>query len=325
MVSYGAWRQDPNFVIHDAGSRNGPTPTIQLDNERGGESAEVRQQPESFHHLTQAELTLAVSRAIQGAGHSGKPALAFPGVSNEFNYRIENTVRVTEWGAKVFSPQWHINPYPGGFAYWPLEHVTADPDAIGIEFEGTTFDPSNPFPSAPGVEVGLALAADTQLSAWVQDTTVPSGDIGNGWTTNLHVTSTDFHEILDARGNGTVVNSNETFHREDYGYDVDLSILADKGWQGTIYADTTDVILPVGLPDDVSTPGFLQSGVVSYGWIIDPPALLWTLRPPLYRWVYDTKPYRRTFPSDAATEGARRTFPPSAAIQSSNRTSGGYL
>lgn len=52
---------------------------------------------------------------------------------------------------------------------------------------------------------------------------------------------------------------------------------------------------------------------------------------PRWRFVFDSvvpvteKPYRRTFPNDAATEGARRTFPPSRAIQAGRRTSGGYV
>lgn len=52
---------------------------------------------------------------------------------------------------------------------------------------------------------------------------------------------------------------------------------------------------------------------------------------PRWRYVFNSvvpvteQPYRRTFPNDAATEGARRTFPPSRAIQAGRRTSGGYI
>lgn len=47
---------------------------------------------------------------------------------------------------------------------------------------------------------------------------------------------------------------------------------------------------------------------------------------PRWRWVYDTVPYRRTFPrDDALAGGAGRNWPPSKSVQAGRRTSGAII
>jgi hypothetical protein len=52
----------------------------------------------------------------------------------------------------------------------------------------------------------------------------------------------------------------------------------------------------------------------------------YTIRPPRFRWIFATQPFRRTSPrDDALAGGAQRTWPPSKAYQAGRRTSGGIF
>lgn len=54
--------------------------------------------------------------------------------------------------------------------------------------------------------------------------------------------------------------------------------------------------------------------------------LTWGLRPPIYRWVYASSPYRRSIPArgDSLAGGPTRNYPPAKAQQSGRRNVGGF-
>lgn len=334
MVSYGDWRQDDDYTLPvEVVQQSNPSPTVQALEPYGWGESEIRERTDDYYVITGGDIADVTTRAISLSVEGGSPWGAAPGVSNSWGYRFGDdfTIKVSEWSATVQSTEWHINARPGGFEYYPSFYGPGDPDAIGLEFEdGPPYDPGNPFPWAPAPEVGLSLSAGTLLATRAGDDSAPTGELDTGWTTDIRVIcnpapGVEVNELVAERDNNGILNTGNSMYREPLGVDVDLAAMEAYGWDFRIYAETRTVIGPHHLPE-AGDSVFGAFGVVTYGWNLDRLAVVWIVRPPRYRFVYDTVPYRRlTQRGDGLAGGARRIHPRPKSIQGSNRRGGGFL
>lgn len=210
-------------------------------------------------------------------------------------------------------------PFP--VAWYPVPYAPATPDgAVGIEWQSTSLSE----------RLGVALLPET-----VMRNSGVFAEPGVGYIMNLGYA--DWGRALaetyrgpdpdPAHGVSTVLHSQAMSVVEDTTVDFQLGAridltdhMSDLAAGGVLYT-LNDGFVPHVTPDT----GFDESW--SYGTTILRAMVEETLRPPVYRWIYDTVPvaYRRIYPrDDGLAGGARRNWPPSKGVQTSNRTSG-YL
>lgn len=324
MVTYGDWRQDPDYTSNDsavAGSTPSAFSAVVFDGYgiHTANQEDVRTSPEPYYPVNANDMAVLLAQARSGAGTD--QILTLGGVHVGFGYMPDpHPTLVTRQTVSVARPAFTIRPRPGGHWYNPPNYGYGDPNAIGIEYEGQPYNPDEPFASGPAVAVGLTIRDTTALEAPDFDTTNPDGEIFGTYDTQLRV---DYGGVFDL---GTSLPSDlvplpagGTRPRQaTLGMALDLTALRDHGWAANVWTDTATLVMPA-----VTSGGV---GSVEYGWSIERLHIAWTVRPPVYRYVYGSTPYRRTYPrDDGLAGGAGRNYPAPRSAQGSNRIVGGYL
>lgn len=327
MVTYGPWQEDPNYTqlatyFWDATFDN------RFLGDDGG-LAEADYGPAGSPRLT--TLTdLENSLLVAKAGHGDVPALQLDhGV--EYGYGQDHTIIPEEywssWGATYQRGRWRIAPSPDGYFYNPPNHGHFDPDAIALQFEGQEPGPTNL--SAATTIQGVSLDALTQITTRVGDSTDTSGeayeDLSGPWETDVVVQPDgSMSQSVVRMISGFVESTEHNSLTTTLGTTIDLTeLLSGTGWTGDLWTETAAFVMPRYMP---SSGDEVASGEVRYGWMLSRPQVTYTVKPPLYRWVYPSTPYRRISQrGDALAGGARRIHPRPKTIQSSNRRAGGIV
>ncbi len=320
MVSYGEWTQD---VDYEQSRRYGPSDSF--DNRWLGQYQGQVQESEvrdgSPYVIEPADLADALGTAlsIYTADH------AFVGSGNtlDFGYDLVFPEWTSNWAARITRAKWRIAPAPGGYFYNALNFGHYDERAIGIQYQGHDFNPATAWFGSPTPSViqGVYLDADTVTLTTVGDDTRPTRELTESFNTNIMLNPAG--GIIAPVGEIPGMATPASGLQGGLPSDVDLTpYLAETDWSGDLWTETPDFVAPF----DMSNVSIFGGGVVRYGWLIIAPVVVYVVRPPVWRWVYASTPYRRVFPrDDALAGGAGRNYPPSRAMQSGNRTSGGYL
>lgn len=217
------------------------------------------------------------------------------------------------------------------FYYWPPDHGVDQPEgAVGIEFEGGN-----------DVSEWLAVELDpagTELRGTISerfdqepDTHEESTTVSGPFATHVRIggigaTPAELPGILTAPGDYDVIGSSG-YSKRPYGpieqEPLQLSdYLSHTPGSVSLLAMNNPVFIPHSSPPD----GLAGVWAWTYGWGWWETRYVWTLRPPRYRWIYDTVPIRQTtHRNDHLAGGAFQTWPPPTSEQLSNVTFGGYL
>lgn len=224
--------------------------------------------------------------------------------------------------------------YPAGwapFTYFPDGDI---PDgAIGVEFEGV---PGWGWDSAPVEWLDVEILPNTRLTGEISESGGPAGAgverqyVSGPFVTEIRAAAgfpgpelgTMVHGFTTPVEEGGVGGTAGSNSGRDLGTAVSLtSALGAGGAGGMAWMRPITYVPPSILPN-----GDAWSVAWTYGWAFYEFRLLWRLHPPRYRWVFDSVPFRRTFPrDDGLAGGAGRTWPPPKSQQESRRTFGGYL
>ncbi len=330
MVTYGPWIQDPDYD-----QLRTYTQYATFDNrylgDFGGHFFSGRPPTSEPYLVTIPDLTAALIAAKTPPGGEIEDPFSH-GVEFGYGQGINTVVPLTylaNWSATYMRAKWRIAPDPGGYGYNPPNNGNLDPDAIALQYEGSEPVPTSTY-GASSI-VGVHLDALTQIVTRIGDSTGPGStpvyaNLGGGWSTGAYIRpegeGADY-PILTIPGSGLMTEPNSL--TTTLGVDVDLTDLLEPfDWSGTIWTETPAQVVPNYMP---TNPEEGAAGTLKYGWLLKEPHVVYSVRPPRYRWVYPGGgAYRRTFPrDDGLAGGAPRTFPQSKASQSSNRTFGGFL
>lgn len=212
--------------------------------------------------------------------------------------------------------------------YHPIGHGAVAPEgAIGLVFDGHSYDPEDPWSFGvvvAGENLALRLMSTMEFEGQFEDGRVsPAAPLPWVAATILVLTvgggSVDLASLHspanDTAGNWLLRNLGDAIDLTPFG-------ALEPGWSAAFHTESRDPI--VG-----GDPGPFEDTFTKYGWLINILKLEADVRPPLYRWVYDstTAPYRRIFPprADGLSGGAPRNYPPSNTVQTGNRNFGGIL
>jgi hypothetical protein len=337
MVSYGPWTQDPDYESFSTWNISAQTNVLTkqgLTRHSGGSllvTEDSDEPPPPYPTNPYINLPSMLSTALN-MNNDAPPGVEPGGVSLRYGTaaplllaRGQSEVRAS--AARVpLVPGYASAASPDGWRKHDYLPEVWPADAVDIEFE-----PENP--------EGFA----EWLTAEIDPSTLLYGNIfeditGTHELNQARVSRPFTSEIRVAPGwpGASLGTSVDVFETGPSDYDPDSGL---AGYAGRTLGHTvplTEHVQPSGgvmwlwtpdyVPSSIPPDGSAGSWVWSYGWGFERLRIRWMLRPPLYRWVYDSVPIRRTYPrDDGLAGGGRRTWPPSKAIQSSNRTSGGYL
>jgi len=351
MVSYGPWVQEPDYeFVVEWDSNDNSDPLVDFDLKPNTAAKGYREIPGWDSDGARDLLPEALGDAIAEMGdddyESGLPAvkgtrLSYniethgPGFDNPYSFAT----------AYTHSPQWLIIPATPSnndagwrpFNYWPGLYAGGDqvwPEGvIGIDWQDKPGPYDPPYETLTPEWVKVMLEPTTQLVGENLDDSnsgiEANAPISGAFSSELAVRLIGSGEMPDTEP--AVAYADSDPNAPDYnrasrilgGDPVDLSeYLTAQDGALVLFARTPGYV-GQRYPHDVTVIG--GNPRWEYGWVVDRLDLRWTLRPPVYRWVYDSIPYRRTFPrDDSLAGGAGRNYPPSRARQTSNRTSG-YL
>lgn len=317
MVTYGPWRQDPDYD-------GSPAVTVS----RTGVAAETEtpyQSPRRAISNTDLELAFNAARAAVLSGVHDPKGLNLWGAAISWGYELSFPDTKSTWTAEV--NRHLINIAPGTHWYNPPNYGYTDPTAIGIDYENRPYDPENPWADDLGEQLAVHLLPTTRFGGFWDDTsqppdytlapTPPPSDLilasGAGQTAIA---------VIPAPVNPVPDLGNPIYQELDTTIDL-TPYVEPNGWSGSLWLETA-FHGPKANPEDDGS-----QGLVRYGWGFDRLRIVATVRPPRYRWVYpgdEAVPYRRIYPrDDMLGAGSARNYPPSKARQSGNRTAGGYL
>lgn len=313
MVSYGPWIQEPNFEDSDSVSVIG-NPGATYETSRADGSWPIQNPPHEINRLPDLEGTYY--GAISGL--DGEPSF----VTMQTGYTQYGVSASAEWSHDVevnhFTTTAPLDDY-----FEPSEY---DDDAIGLQYEGVTYDPDRPFDDTTATPVKLWLDTTfTRFSGRFLDFRSGTGSpLPWSMSSRLELVVGGSLEVLASGIYDTGVGGGSQFTGLPGGRIELTEHGLGSDFEGTFTVRTSSLITPSD--EDLVWP---NQHFLSYGWTVNRLEFTHELHPPRYRWIYatdDTPTYRRIFPrDDGLAGGAPRNFPPSKSTQSGNRTSGGYL
>lgn len=324
MVSYGPWQQDPDLLqFNTLNQFSGNDPVDGLPVFDYGASSVMNesgyQDPVFPLNREIVKAAVAAASPIGPAGDGGPGSAPMWGTQYSWNYLLSHPEWDTFWGAASTHRAFRV--VPGTFPYSPVSEGFWEPGAIGIDYETQPYDPGNPWASGLGVTLTRGISSTTtQLGGRWSDSGDPAVVPAASSAIMLQVVGAEVPQQIGSvpppLTAGFAIDQHVAL-----GAPIDLTgysgFLESGGWIWTRQ--------PV-IPDSVTDPAPYSSGTLEYGWGFEYLRIDSVVRPPLWRWVFDTEPYRRIFPrDDGLAGGTPRTWPPSKSVQAGNRTSGGYL
>lgn len=336
MVSYGPWTQDPDYdsvVLWEADDRRRTLVAMGWPTQSQGQFSEeeIVEDGPPFPTTPYEHMGDLLSNALV-ADDTPDPIGTLSSGQNLLSYNTSIILLDYAGGASAIASASIAPVVPGvpdvvapqrwrPHTFYPEDEPD---DAVDIEYEG-----DNP----TGIPEWLAVEIDptTTLTGIIHEEISGTYSLDQDAVSRTFTSEIRTDTSWPGPQNGTQVDVMETLpgdytpvgsqHVRNLGHAVTLTPYVPAGDSGALVWIRTPDYVESSIPPD----GSGGSWDWYYGWGFNGLRLRWTLRPPRYRWVYDTAPYRRTSPNDAAVEGARRNFPPSKAAQSGRRTSGGYL
>ncbi len=318
MVTYGPWRQDPDF--------DGSPAVIFTTLAASSRFETDFQSPPRLIEHEDLELATMLADDAAKLGIDDPSAFNEWGMAYSWTYNLSFPDWKTGWVAE--SAKRTLAFAPGPYIYRPDDYGYHDPSSIGIDWQDRPYDPEDPFAGELGEQLGLRLLAATRFFGFWDDTSLPPNENLTG------IPPTSLLMLKDSDGNEFLLTSippRASVPTEEnvyafLGEDIDLTpYVSGHGWAGSVTTHVSPTYFePKG---DIAELG--SGGLVRYGWGLENIQILATVRPPLYRFVYPgepTIPYRRIFPrKDSLAGGAGRVYPQSNAPQTSNRVGGGSL
>lgn len=229
--------------------------------------------------------------------------------------------------ASVVKRQFRITNQP--YVFSPISEGYWADGAIGIDYEGQPYNPSNPWASGPSTILGRGVSneaptvlrghwreeyIDAEPTAPMVDTVVwfhPDAPPGSGPVSTILATVP--FPVVPSAGSPLSTTLAEPIDLTDK--------MHPDYWGGILWTSSAPKFLP-----PLRDPDPYDSGSLQYGWGFENVRVDTMVRPPRWRWVFAADPYRRIFPrDDGLAGGAPRTWPTSRTVQNGNRTSGGYL
>lgn len=270
-----------------------------------------------------------------------------PGAGVRMNFTLDyENPSVGNW-VNVLTADWFmepigISPWTDGAVWWtPHESGPLPGGAIGWQWQ----DDMSLNGRKPATVMGAVLSAYRQ-GVGHDTSTTPDSIIASSYATQIYAMQGEFRSDGETPPEGP---SSFNDYLTDWSPDLAAPMAAE--WTGP-NVDDSDGTVPVetvdltGLLDDQGrcvifnrmdfasfdpvTPGVvLENSSLTYGYRAVPLAdgVLWTLRPPVFRWVYGgahQAPPLRIYPRDDKLGNSPRIFPPSKTRQARNRISG-YL
>jgi hypothetical protein len=334
MPTYGPWIQDPDYlrgVSWDIGDQVDTLAKQGLTRHSGGSllTQETSEDPPPpFPTVPYEQLGTMLSTALN-MNEDDSPGVEPGGVSLRYGTAVvllkgrgQSEVRAAAARVPLVPGEPAESEETGWrpFTYIPQEWPE---DAIDIEYEDGDL----------AEWLTAEIAANTELYGNIFEDITGTHDLNQA-----RVSRPFTSEIRVAPGwpGVSLGTSIDVFETGPSDYDPDSGVAGSSGRLLGHTVPLTEHVEPSGGVMWLWTPDFVPASIIpdgssgswqwSYGWGFERLRLNWILRPPRYRWVYDTVPIRRTFPrDDGLGGGAPRTWPSSRAVQSSNRTVGGYL
>lgn len=220
------------------------------------------------------------------------------------------------------------SPYPicyGQEFYFPSD---PPPGWVGIEWQDHPEWQENPFHTGVPERIGALLLETSEMRSL-------GGGVETGQSYTCKVCFADWgraqEETYYGEASNPIIGETYLLSTDDrttatgagdfaLGYQVDLSdlIREDSDVGGVLYT-INEVFVPAS-----GTPTYDMSW--NYGVRFLRPKVRETYRPPVYRWVFDTEPYRQVWNrDDGLAGGAGQVWPRSKAVQSGNQVFGGIL
>lgn len=336
MVAFGPWTQDPDYdevPLWEPEDRYRTLEAIGEPTQSEGEFSEqeVFESGPPWPTSPYANLGSLLSNALVAdnapgplyAPSNGLVSLSYVTAVASLNYIGSASAAASASIAPVV-PGYPTEGEPLGvypFRYYPEDEPE---DAIDIEYEG-----DNPL----GIPEWLTVAIDpaTTLTGVIRERIDRPGEfsfqeaVSRSFASEIRVAGgwpgpqggTRVHEMSTAPGEYTTVAGNQ---RRSLGSTVSLSPHVPSSG-GVLWIRTPDYV-----PASVAPDGGSGDWDWSYGWGFLRLYYRWTLRPPRYRWVYDSTPHRRiTQRGDSLAGGARRIGGRVKTIQGSNRRGAGSV
>lgn len=341
MTTVGPWIQEPDYEVttQNAGTgaansrranmlvANGFYPNVQQD-------AEYMEYTSGWFPIVDDTMTDLVE-AAENAVDLNREIVGDPTMRTTRLTRIHETGTIGEdnWGSGAAVSMnrypWLIPPgtYTAGALGWSPFYFEPDnwpENAVGIEYDNE---------AGEGIAEGVSVRvlANTVFEGVNLDNSAHLGqDLTAPPVTRLLAQTPEQFNASDGPGTEflaseiTLIAPGSTGATSvTLGEDFDLTPYMTP--VGMVLSTFTDSFIPPQNDDTYS--GFSLTNYWEYGYAIDLIRVGWTLRPPRYRWIYDTTTptYRRIYPrDDGLAGGAPRNWPPSKGVQTSNRTSG-YL
>lgn len=324
MVSYGPWQQDPDYlqwhtIVGDSDATDPVDGLPLFDYGTSSFEAESGWQDPVFP-ITDDVLEPEVLAALAppwATSDGGSPATVW-GTVYSWNYTLSTPNWNSSWGGGAVRRGFRITQN-GSYFYAPWNYVPIPPGAIGIDWDDSPYDPSNPWRSGEAAiqTRHLSHLGPTRFRGhWIDDTSggLPENDT-QVWLQPLGGGALVIHTQPPPAAPSDGANPINA----DLPASIDLTpYIAGTGWSGRIWTRQTAYVPPDNGPEPYT------QGTVRYGWGFDDVRIDTMVRPARYRWVFEGEEppsYRRTYPRD----DTRRNYPRPRAHQSSNRTSGGYL
>lgn len=311
MVAYGPWTQDADYV------RNWNLDTFDAD-DYTQEIAEVGDETpyqNPPYQITEAD--------VVGAFAGTQSQLAFKGGWVEYltsGYSLIFPNWQSGWEAKTWARTFPFtnreHQYnPPNFGSTPPEN------AIGIDYENQPYDPEDPWGWAVAENLALRLTSATEFEGQFEDGRVLGGQ-PLPWASSskvmLSVNGDAAEEVAEIDGPSFSTAPNWFTQTLDTPIDLTAYGALEPGWHASMYTFTQTA--HVG-----GDPGYPEETLTSFGWLLNDLRFEADVRPPLYRWVYATAPYRRTsHRNDNLAGGPGRNYPPSRGQQTGKRNAGGY-
>lgn len=308
MVAYGPWTQEPDYEVQQVTQ---PYNRVE-DLYEGGMLTDREQYLEymdytsAWYAVSDVNLQLLFENTMVSAPNNYTSTTG-TNLGRSFANKITRdhapgTVGGNDWGSGgTASLGYHPWLLKGGSFGWEPEDRPED--AIGIEYQGvpvpTTWGPAPNFDSAAvTTPVGVRLLWSTKVKALNLD----QSDITNHQATGLksspmtHLIAANAFEWNDEASfdEGEVVlsinpsNAGATYTLGFLGHaDHDLTHHLPYITAGgmVIYTRT-----PYWMPPQYDDNNFPYRNQWDYGWWIEQLHIGWTLRPPVYRWVYNELP-----------------------------------
>lgn len=326
MPTYGPWVQEPDFDVtfrqQDGNQRHNNLDEVGIEWGRY-QTQFFMEYLEGWYPIEDGSMAAALAVAAESA------VLSRPSNNVTRGTRLERihdpgALNDDNWGsggrATIEENPWFQNEGP--FFFYPGDGIPGSeepPGVVGVEFEG---DPR-------GVAEWLTchLAASTILKADNDD----QSDTGTGqWnlsapaSTNIYIQSLAEASSAPESGHQLTLFTGQTrFHETPLGVDVDITNHIVRGVGAVLYTRTSH-FLPPSHADNYTLLDPVNEW--EYGYWIHRLDTRWRLRPPRYRWIFDTVPIQQTtHRDDHLAGGAYQTWPAPTSRQLSNTTFGGYL